>query len=68
MPQNTAPAAIANPIVAFRNVAIAFDGPPVLQDISFSVGPEETRILLGPSQADQRPAPTRPGQHSPLRQ
>jgi phospholipid/cholesterol/gamma-HCH transport system ATP-binding protein len=49
MPQNTAPAAIANPIVAFRNVAIAFDGPPVLQDISFSVGPEETRILLGPA-------------------
>ena len=33
----------------FRNVSIAFDGPPVLQDISFSVAPGETRILLGPA-------------------
>ena len=38
-----------DPIVAFRNVSIAFDGPPVLQDISFSIGPLETRILLGPA-------------------
>jgi phospholipid/cholesterol/gamma-HCH transport system ATP-binding protein len=38
-----------DPIVAFRNVSIAFDGPPVLQDISFSIGPRETRILLGPA-------------------
>ena len=37
------------PVVAFRNVSIAFDGPPVLEDISFSVGPAETRILLGPA-------------------
>jgi phospholipid/cholesterol/gamma-HCH transport system ATP-binding protein len=36
-------------VVAFRNVTIAFDGPPVLKDISFSVAPGETRILLGPA-------------------
>jgi phospholipid/cholesterol/gamma-HCH transport system ATP-binding protein len=39
----------SEPVVVFRNVSIAFDGPPVLQDISFSVAPGETRILLGPA-------------------
>ena len=37
------------PVVAFQNVSISFDGPPVLQDVSFTVGPTETRILLGPA-------------------
>ncbi len=37
------------PVVVFRNVSIAFGGPPVLEDVSFSVGPRETRILLGPA-------------------
>jgi phospholipid/cholesterol/gamma-HCH transport system ATP-binding protein len=37
------------PVVDFRNVGIAFDGPPVLEDISFAVEPGETRILLGPA-------------------
>ena len=37
------------PVVAFRNVSIAFAGRPVLDDISFSVAPGETRILLGPA-------------------
>jgi phospholipid/cholesterol/gamma-HCH transport system ATP-binding protein len=37
------------PVVAFRNVSLAFDGPPVLDDVSFSVAPGETRILLGPA-------------------
>ena len=37
------------PVVAFRNVCIAIDGPPVLEDISFSVGAGETRVLLGPA-------------------
>jgi phospholipid/cholesterol/gamma-HCH transport system ATP-binding protein len=37
------------PVVAFRNVSIAFDGLPVLNDVSFSVAPGETRILLGPT-------------------
>ncbi len=36
-------------MVVFRNVSIAFDGPPVLEDISFTVAPGETRILLGPA-------------------
>jgi phospholipid/cholesterol/gamma-HCH transport system ATP-binding protein len=44
-----APAADSTPVVAFRDVSIAFDGPPVLQDITFSIAPGETRILLGPA-------------------
>jgi phospholipid/cholesterol/gamma-HCH transport system ATP-binding protein len=36
-------------VVVFRNVSIAFDGPLVLQNVSFSVAPGETRILLGPA-------------------
>jgi len=36
-------------VVALRNVTISFDGPPVLQDVTFSVAPGETRILLGPA-------------------
>ncbi|MGA2349658.1 MAG: ATP-binding cassette domain-containing protein [Terracidiphilus sp.] len=44
-----APTANAGPVVVFRNVSIAFDGPPVLEDISFSVAPGETRVLLGPA-------------------
>jgi len=38
-----------DPVLVFRKVTISFDGPPVLEDISFSVGPHETRILLGPA-------------------
>jgi phospholipid/cholesterol/gamma-HCH transport system ATP-binding protein len=37
------------PVVELRHVAISFDGPPVLADISFTVAPGETRILLGPA-------------------
>jgi phospholipid/cholesterol/gamma-HCH transport system ATP-binding protein len=37
------------PVLEFRHVSIAFDGPPVLEDISFTVAPGETRILLGPA-------------------
>jgi phospholipid/cholesterol/gamma-HCH transport system ATP-binding protein len=44
-----APAAEATPVVEFRDVSIAFEGPPVLQDVTFSVAPGETRILLGPA-------------------
>jgi phospholipid/cholesterol/gamma-HCH transport system ATP-binding protein len=43
------PARESGPVVEFRNVSIAFDGPPVLEDVSFSVAPGETRILLGPA-------------------
>lgn len=41
--------AAQGPVVALRNVAQAFDGPPVFEDVSFSVAPAETRILLGPA-------------------
>ena len=37
------------PVLVFQDATISFDGPPVLEDISFSVGPHETRILLGPA-------------------
>jgi phospholipid/cholesterol/gamma-HCH transport system ATP-binding protein len=47
--QHPAPPAEAAPVVAFSNVSIAFDSKPVLQDISFSLAPGETRILLGPA-------------------
>ncbi|MGP8268979.1 MAG: ABC transporter ATP-binding protein [Terracidiphilus sp.] len=43
------PAPATDPVVVFRNVSIAFDGPPVLEDVSFTVAPGETRILLGPA-------------------
>jgi phospholipid/cholesterol/gamma-HCH transport system ATP-binding protein len=43
------PVAERGPVLAFRNVSIAFDGPPVLEDVTFSVAPGETRILLGPA-------------------
>ncbi len=39
----------AEPVVAFSHVSIGFDGKPVLEDISFTVAPGETRILLGPA-------------------
>jgi phospholipid/cholesterol/gamma-HCH transport system ATP-binding protein len=43
-------AAEAEPVIAVRNVTVSFGGVrPVLEDISFSVGPGETRILLGPA-------------------
>jgi phospholipid/cholesterol/gamma-HCH transport system ATP-binding protein len=43
------PTTEAGPVLAFRNVSIAFDGRTVLEEISFSVAPGETRILLGPA-------------------
>ena len=50
-PEIASPSAVptTEPVVAFRNVTIAFDGPPVLNDISFTVAPGETRVLLGPA-------------------
>jgi phospholipid/cholesterol/gamma-HCH transport system ATP-binding protein len=37
------------PVLSFSHVDLVFDGPPVLDDICFSVAPSETRILLGPA-------------------
>lgn len=39
----------AEPVVELRNVTVSFGGAPVLEDISFTVAPGETRILLGPA-------------------
>jgi len=39
----------SSPVVELSDVSIAFDGPPVLDGVSFSVSPVETRILLGPA-------------------
>jgi phospholipid/cholesterol/gamma-HCH transport system ATP-binding protein len=47
--QDAAPATEAGPVLVFHNVSIAFDGRPVLEDVSFSVAPGETRVLLGPA-------------------
>jgi phospholipid/cholesterol/gamma-HCH transport system ATP-binding protein len=53
---NEAPAAAmqqdetaARPVVEFRDVHVSFNGPDVLEGVSFAVGPRETRILLGPA-------------------
>jgi phospholipid/cholesterol/gamma-HCH transport system ATP-binding protein len=39
----------AGPVVVFENVSIAFEDHQVLDGISFSVEPGETRIVLGPA-------------------
>lgn len=38
-----------NPVVEINGVSIAFDGPPILEDVSLTIEPGETRILLGPA-------------------
>jgi len=38
----------AEPVLCFCNVTLSFAGPPVLEEISFKVAPDETRIVLGP--------------------
>jgi phospholipid/cholesterol/gamma-HCH transport system ATP-binding protein len=48
-PQSSAAVADGSPVVELHDVSLDFDGPPVLQDISFSVAPGETRVLLGPA-------------------
>ena len=47
--ESTAPAPGAEPVIALSDVSVAFDGPPVLKDITFSVAAAETRVLLGPA-------------------
>ncbi len=39
----------SEPVVIFKDVTIGFNGHAVLEDISFTVAPGETRILLGPA-------------------
>ncbi|HEX4030983.1 MAG TPA: ATP-binding cassette domain-containing protein [Terracidiphilus sp.] len=43
------PLADSVPVVELRHASIAFDGPPVLVDVSFTVAAAETRVLLGPA-------------------
>ena len=38
-----------SPVVEMRGVSIAFNGPPIFEDVSFAVAPGETRVLLGPA-------------------
>jgi phospholipid/cholesterol/gamma-HCH transport system ATP-binding protein len=44
-----APKPAGEPVVVFESVSIRFNGPPVLENVSFQVAPGETRILLGPA-------------------
>lgn len=44
-----APLEQSDTVLAFSRVFLSFDGPLVLENISFSVAPNETRILLGPA-------------------
>ena len=37
------------PVLDFRNVSISFPGNSVLEDVTFKVAPDETRVLLGPA-------------------
>ncbi|MFC5864696.1 ABC transporter ATP-binding protein [Acidicapsa dinghuensis] len=39
----------SEPVVVFEHVSIGFNDLKVLKDVSFQVGPGETRILLGPA-------------------
>lgn len=48
-PLDTAAGTQGNAVVAFQNATISFDGPPVIDQISFKIAPGETRILLGPA-------------------
>lgn len=48
-PPTPAPEAAPSCVAAMSGASLAFDGPPVLKDITFSVAPGETRILLGPA-------------------
>jgi phospholipid/cholesterol/gamma-HCH transport system ATP-binding protein len=39
----------SDPVVVFKDISITFDVKPVLKDVSFTVQPGETRIILGPA-------------------
>jgi phospholipid/cholesterol/gamma-HCH transport system ATP-binding protein len=39
----------SQPVLEFRNASISFPGNSVLEDITFKVAPNETRVLLGPA-------------------
>ncbi|HTM16629.1 MAG TPA: ATP-binding cassette domain-containing protein [Terracidiphilus sp.] len=41
--------AVAEAVLEFRDVFLSFPGNSVLEDVSFKVAPNETRVLLGPA-------------------
>jgi len=43
------PPSAQEPVIVFENVCVRFEGPPILEEISFKIAPAETRILLGPA-------------------
>jgi iron complex transport system ATP-binding protein len=43
------PAATADPVIAVEHVSVVRDGTPILDDISWTVGPGERWVLLGPN-------------------
>jgi phospholipid/cholesterol/gamma-HCH transport system ATP-binding protein len=43
------PDANSQPVLEFRNASISFPDKTVLEDITFKVAPNETRVLLGPA-------------------
>ncbi len=47
--QGPGTAVAPEPVLEFRHVTMSFRGPDVLENISFSLGPAETRVLLGPT-------------------
>ena len=47
--QSAITATAPDPVVVFDRVSVKFEIKPVLEDISFSVQPGETRIILGPA-------------------
>ena len=48
-PETSAAPSTDGPVVVFQDVSIKFDAKPVLENISFSVAPGETRVILGPA-------------------
>ena len=44
-----APERDTDPVVVFKDVTIGFESKPVLQELSFTVAPAETRVILGPA-------------------
>lgn len=48
-PEPSAAHSSSEPVVVFEHVSIGFNDLKVLRDVSFQVGPGETRILLGPA-------------------
>ncbi len=49
LPKTHAESTEHGPVVEFKDVSIRFEAKPVLENISFTVAPGETRVILGPA-------------------